>query len=826
MCRPRRSQHEKEHRPESQCTCTGEAEWPAPSWLHPPWFPRLAPVIPDPSPNDARPGTSLLPLLLVVLGCLAVVSPLLIGNLRSAEVDASIDVFFAGDQRSRGSFEKLETMMTERIAVLVLLRFDGIFSDAGAALVHELGERLAALDGVPRVFSLTRAKRPVRADGFSLDLRELVRFEPFLPRTSLSEEEWVTVEGLVTDYPWARDLLVSKDGRWTMLVAEVDRELSTHESRVALREEVAAAVAPIADRVLEFHVGSFPFIEAEMREDIEGDARRFLWALPVLLTVILLVTFRSVIVLLCVLAFEVLGVGFLPVLFAWNGASVNLYTGILFPLIAGLQLTLLTHFFAALRWAQHRGLPLRDALPAALAHVIRPSAVAALTTAIGLLSLLACDVGLVREFGWLGAQALGACFVATFLPPYLLALWLRRGGRGAAGVALHAADRTDVLFGRLGSLVNWLVARRRSILVVAALLVAASLFGLSHVRTDFRAIEFLDPGSESRRAMTAVDQEMGGMNLFELQIDCGRPGGIQDPEALHFLERLEQFAASKEGVTNVYGYAQIYAMLNELWQRGAPGTRVVPANPLTIAVIGQVVHGQEFLFEESIYDAARQRTTLFIRTRDMPAKRYLEILGEIVAWAQAESPPGVTVDGKSGLHSVLESDRRIVSSQVRSLALCVSAVFLTLFVLWRSLRLALVAILVNVPPLAAVLALHGFAGIALNSITVMVGAVVLGIAVDNCIHVLSFWKEERGRFDDPREALRWVLAHKLVPMTCTTAVLVSGFGLFLFSSFPPLADFGRLSILALLVALASTTLLLPPLLAVLGPGSPEGPARG
>lgn len=49
-------------------------------------------------------------------------------------------------------------------------------------------------------------------------------------------------------------------------------------------------------------------------------------------------------------------------------------------------------------------------------------------------------------------------------------------------------------------------------------------------------------------------------------------------------------------------------------------------------------------------------------------------------------------------------------------------------------------------------------------------------------------------------------------MTCTTAVLICGFGLFLFSNIPPLADFGRLSTLAL----ALTTLLLPPLLAVLG----------
>ena len=240
----------------------------------------------------------------------------------------------------------------------------------------------------------------------------------------------------------------------------------------------------------------------------------------------------------------------------------------------------------------------------------------------------------------------------------------------------------------------------------------------------------------------------------------------------------------------------------------------MPQNPATIAAMTMIVNSQEFLFAESIYDAALRRTTLFIRTYDMPAERYLSILRRIVAWADENRPPHISIDTKAGLHSVLESDRRIVASQVRSLALCLVAVFATLCILWRSARLALVAILVNVPPLAAVLALHGYAGIPLNSVTVMVGAVVLGIAVDNGIHLLAFWVKERERFDDPADCVRWVMVHKLGPMACTTAVLVSGLGLFLLSRFPPVADFGVLSILALSVALASTTLLLPPLLLI------------
>jgi predicted RND superfamily exporter protein len=557
------------------------------------------------------------------------------------------------------------------------------------------------------------------------------------------------------------------------------------------------------------HVGGFPFIEAEVRDDVVRDIKRFFLALPPLLAVLLLLTFRSGQILLAVLCFEAMGVGCLPILVNWNGTKMNLYTGILLPLVAGLQLTFLTHFFAAVSWAQSRGMAFAAALDHALRHVFRPSGIAALTTVIGLLSLLACDVELVREFGRLGAQAVLAGFVVTFGPAWILSRILRPAGETQA-----APPAPPPATGVLYTCVRFLDERRGLCLTTALVLVLATLPGWSRVRTDLRAIEFLSRTSPSRQTLEAIDEHMGGMNLYELEVDFGEPGSIQRMESLRYLEQLESFALTLPGVTNVYGYAQIYAMLNEVWKRDAPGSRHVPDNPAALAAMGLVVHGQEFLFDESLYDAERQKTTLFVRTRSMPAEEYLGLLERLVTHAEATAPGGALVDGKSGIHSLLESDRRIVSSQVRSLALCGLVVFLTLCLLWRSLRLALAAILVNLPPLAAVLAMHGYSGIPLNSVTVMVGAVVLGIAVDNSIHVLSFWHEDRA--ESRSTPVLWnVLSRKLGAIACTTSILVGGLGLFLFSSFPPVADFGMLAMLALIVALASTVFLLPPLVGVL-----------
>lgn len=750
---------------------------------------------------------SVLPLLLASLVQLLVLLPVVVTSSRGIAFDASMQVFLAADERTSSSLDKLETVLANEHAVMISMALENLFSDEGAALLGEMTAAVDAVPGIERALSLTRAERPVKR-GLSLG------FEPFLPLASRTPEDWERIRRSVTEYPWARDLLVSRDGRAAMIVAEIETPLVDHADRVRLRTDLLAALAPYRARVDALHVGAFPFVEAEIQEGVEADLLRFLAVLPVLLAVILLVTFRSWLVLGCVLVLQATGLGLLPILFRWDGSSVNLYTAILFPLMAGLQLTLLTHLLSALQWSLRRGALFADALRAALGQVLGPSLIAAVTTIIGLLSLTVCDVDLVVAFGRLGAQAVGLVFVVTFLPPVVLVRILGGAHPGRAVPADPIAVTRTGWLARIEPVVDVLHRRRYLVIAAATLACLAALPALGGVRTDLRAIEFLAPSSPSRQALSFVDDRLGGMNVFELELDTGRPGGIQQRPVLEYLEGVRTFGERLPGVTSLYTYSQIYTVVNRLWNEDAPDSDRLPPGDFMLKLVAGLVHGADFHFSEAIYDEALQRTTIFLRTRDMPAESYLALLEDLLGYAEDTCPPGMTVQARAGIHTVLDSDREVVASQLESLLACVLAVLVTLGILWRSARLALLALLCNVPALAAVLMLLGYGDAPLNSITVMVSAVVLGIAVDDAIHLLSFWKSEQGAFADPRAAMAYVLAHKAKPMICTSAVLVAGLGLFLGASFPPVADFGRLSVAALVVSLASVLFVLPALVFV------------
>jgi predicted RND superfamily exporter protein len=120
-------------------------------------------------------------------------------------------------------------------------------------------------------------------------------------------------------------------------------------------------------------------------------------------------------------------------------------------------------------------------------------------------------------------------------------------------------------------------------------------------------------------------------------------------------------------------------------------------------------------------------------------------------------------------------------------------------------------VLANVTPVVCVLGLAGFAGVALNAVTVMLAAIAMGIAVDDSVHLVTHWSGMRRAGSDSMEALAGALAVKGRPILFTTLILMAILLLMGMSSFPPVRAFGWLSAAALGGALGSVLLLLPSL---------------
>ena len=111
--------------------------------------------------------------------------------------------------------------------------------------------------------------------------------------------------------------------------------------------------------------------------------------------------------------------------------------------------------------------------------------------------------------------------------------------------------------------------------------------------------------------------------------------------------------------------------------------------------------------------------------------------------------------------------------------------------------------------------------IPLNAGTSMVAAIALGICVDDTMHVMSRFHEELKHHASRQDALVAMVRAEAVPIFATSIALAAGFAVFATSSFEPVAHFGLLSALVILVALIGTGIWLLVDLGVIHPDSTQ-----
>ena len=135
-----------------------------------------------------------------------------------------------------------------------------------------------------------------------------------------------------------------------------------------------------------------------------------------------------------------------------------------------------------------------------------------------------------------------------------------------------------------------------------------------------------------------------------------------------------------------------------------------------------------------------------------------------------------------------------------------------MFAIFRSLKLGLLAMVPNVLPILLNFAVMGFCGIPLNSATAIIAAVAIGIAVDDTIHFICEYQNQRAHNQSGTDAVKLAIVNKGAPLITTSLIMTGGFGVLLFASFVPTIQFGFLSALIMLFALICDLLVLPGLL--------------
>ncbi len=159
----------------------------------------------------------------------------------------------------------------------------------------------------------------------------------------------------------------------------------------------------------------------------------------------------------------------------------------------------------------------------------------------------------------------------------------------------------------------------------------------------------------------------------------------------------------------------------------------------------------------------------------------------------------------------------LFNSQIATLGISVAILSIMFFLLFKSIKIVLIALIANVVPVSLLFGIMGWLAIPLDIMTITIAAIAMGIAVDDTIHFIHRFEEEFKVDHDYINSLR--RAHNGIghAMYYTTLVIVIGFSILMLSNLVPTIYFGLLTVAIMIAVLAADLLLLPKLLLMFKP---------
>lgn len=687
-------------------------------------------------------------------------------------------------------------------ALTVLFHGDDLYSAEFLTRLDALVGKLGEHSLVDRVSAVTNFEHIAgTADGFTVQrLVDPSRLKGVAP---------AQVQARVLGDRFAPGTLASRDGKY-LAMAVRPKPLAESGQRLALKVAVAAAINDVGLRpYFAGDAGPVTMDVAQLASILQDSMRFVPLTVGIGLALLAWVVGRWRPVAIGALAMTSVVLPVVAALVA-SGQPYTMATAILPSLLAAYTVATLLHFYAGVQRAQ-RTMSDRDAIiDHALAETRKPSAFNVLTTSAGLLSLLLVPIPPIQVFGVAGAAGTLMVFlvVQVLVPPILRRFdaqpWpLRTSGMGRLG---HVARR----------LALWSVRWPKTVVVTLVAIVAALFSWTQKVAVETDMLAFFAPTHPINVDTRRIESALSGVTTLEISVRGRGRDAFQRVENLRQIKRLQDWLASLPEVDRSISMVDLVEEMNWAMNRERPAFRALPGNDRLLRQYLLIYDGED-LYELVNREFDHARIVINLNVHGTAEIR--ESIDRIRSYIRREPLSDLVVD--IGGYGRLLSDQvdLLVAGQLQSFAGAFGQIFLFMAFLWRSFKASALCMAPNLAPLYFLFALMGATGIHLDSATVMIASVVLGITVDDTIHLYHGYLERLRRGLSPMWSIVRSYEASGRAVLATTVVLVAQFALLTASDFIPTANFGLMTAVALLAGLAFEVLLLPALV-VLTAGAP------
>ncbi len=474
----------------------------------------------------------------------------------------------------------------------------------------------------------------------------------------------------------------------------------------------------------------------------------------------------------------------------------------------------------------------KELLLATVKQMIKPCFFTVITTIAGFSSLILSGLLPVINFGWMMSVGVTISLVLTFIMfPALMNEFK----------ILLPNKAFEKMFNLPKKIAVFTIERKKVIWFITLILSSLSIYGSLKLKVENSFIDYFKSSTEIHKGMKVIDQDLGGTTLLDVTLDFNNQENFEEEVKIddeNFDDIFEEF----DNTSNDPKYwftrdkmekiEKLHDYLDSLEETGTV------LSFATILKIGRMLNNNQdldsvqlaLLYEKlpSEYkniilnpyispENNQARVTLRVKDSDPELRR-----NELIKKIESQAFEVLKVNSEQiKLSNILilynNMLQSLFKSQIKTLGLVIAVLFFMFLLLFRSLKISIIALIPNLLSIGSVLGLMGICNIPLDMMTITIAAISMGIAVDNTIHYIFRHKKEYAKHKKYEEAMKRTHNSTGYALYYTTLTIIVGFSILIFSNFIPSIYFGLLTSLAMLVALLASLTLVPRLLSFFKP---------
>lgn len=753
-------------------------------------------------------------------------------QIRNFEIDASADTLLV--EGDRNYLLNQQTYLRYQPEEFILIAYrpnsKNIFEHEVLTHVDEISKKIKDIERVIDVRSIVNSPIFVEMDTFSPDMdpNEFTWENKKFPAQSMRKN--------LGNHPLYEDLLINKDQSALSMqvvfktppklkelnrkisqiqVSRLEKELTESsrdqladlkeqaeplekeldEKRIEEIEQIRSILKPYQDNG-EFYLGGNNLLAYQLITIIRNDLIVFGSAVALTVGIILLFLFRRfrwvALPLICCAISVTLTLGLL----GWLGIKVTVISANVVALQIILSLAMIIHLIEQYREyaSQDEDLNQVELVIKTIREKTKPCFFAGVTTAVGFGSLIFSGIQPVISFGWMMVMSMAiTILVSLVLFPALLISFFQ------------VSTRTKKLQ-TMEHLLHWIArfveGHPRKIVTFWSIVFVLTLLGCLRLTAENSFINYFRESTDVHRELSYIDQNFGGSTpldlLYTIPQSMRHPELIMTAETVTAVTNIQNMLEEIKGIGNITSVAD-FARIGQ----------VVNEKPLTEYELTAFYRVVDKSLRQEVFGSyfSRDHHQVRISTRVQDATEGLNRTNLLESIHQGMSDLRVSDSHYqlTGLF-ILYQDvlARLVRSQVTTIGIVYLVMGLILFLVFRSIKVALIALAPNVVTTAFILGVIGYSGTPLDLMTITIAAVAMGISVDDTIHYIHRYLKENS-VSKTHLSVGYALVY-------TTTVITLGFGSLIFSDFIPSVLFGAMTGLAMIIALITDMTLLPALL--------------